>query len=577
MAAAVCGTASAGGIIVYVGHDEAYTTIQSAVDAFPSGGYTIIVRDGAYNENVDVNKSLTIQSENGSANCFVNASDPYDHVFNVSVDYVDISGFTVRNATEESAAGIYLGSGVNHCVISDNTISYNDCGIYLASSNDNTISDNICKNNGVSEEGGYGGEMTAIHLEDSDNNLISNNNCSENDDGIALVNSDNNTVINNTANSNVYAGISLESSTDNRILDNTCKNNGINVSGMEWTGIHLTVSDNNLISDNNCNENDHGIYLGWSHNNTLTNNTASYNTLGFEERFGIYLLCSNNNTLTNNTASHNGDQDIGGHGIYLHSSSDNTLTNNTANSNKGDGIYLWAYSSSSSNNTLTNNTANSNTGDGIHLSGSSSNNTLTENTASDNWNGISLDSLTSGDNTIVSNTVNSNNGIGIAVYISDGNNITGNTVNLNEIGIRLYASSNNNVTCNWVAYNNDIGFYSGGSSSSQGYSVDNNINRNNIIKNGVANATSGGYEWQFENDQPDDVGATDNWWGTSIESKINASIYDYYDDDTRGIVNITGYCEDRCPCAPIPELATIALLAVGLLALVGYARIGRKK
>lgn len=53
---------------------EANALIQGAVNNAASGD-TIIVRDGAYNENVNVGVThLTIQSENGSANCFVNAS-----------------------------------------------------------------------------------------------------------------------------------------------------------------------------------------------------------------------------------------------------------------------------------------------------------------------------------------------------------------------------------------------------------------------------------------------------------------------------------------------------------------------
>ena len=561
-AAAVCGTASATDIYIGPGEDE--TTIQGAVNNATAGD-TIIVRDNTYNENVDVNKSLMIRSENGSANCFVNASDPNDHVFNVSVDYVNISGFTVRNATGCGAAGIYLGSGADHCNISGNTISDNDCGIYLDSSNVNSISNNICKNNGLSEEEGGGEEgETAIHLNDSDNNLISNNNCSENDDGIALVNSDNNTVINNTANSNEYAGIHLESSTDNRILDNTCKNNGVEVSG-GWTGIHLEDSDNNLISNNNCSENDHGICLDGSHNNTLTNNTASYNTLGYDPRVGIYLTDSNNNTLTNNTASHNGDEIMEGYGIQLYYSSNNTLTNNTANSNNDYGIYLWY---SNNDNTLTKNTANSNGYEGFYIA-SSSNNTLTENTASGNYNGISIDCIT--DSTLTKNIVNYNNYCGINVYRSDGINITGNTVNSNnETGIRLYASSNNNVTCNWVAYNGENGFYLGGSTPC-GYSVGNNISRNNIIANGVQQG-DGSYQWQFNNTQNNSVVAENNYWGTDNGSIIAASI-----NENAGSVGYVPFKTAACQCAPVPELATIALIAVGLLALVGCARIGRKE
>ncbi|MCK5181700.1 MAG: hypothetical protein KAQ73_04085 [Dehalococcoidia bacterium] len=81
-----------------------FTTIQQAVNNATSGD-TIIVRDGTYHENVDVNVAhLTIQSENGTANCVVNASNPDDHVFEVTADWVNITGFTVENATSGGRA-----------------------------------------------------------------------------------------------------------------------------------------------------------------------------------------------------------------------------------------------------------------------------------------------------------------------------------------------------------------------------------------------------------------------------------------------------------------------------------------
>jgi pectin methylesterase-like acyl-CoA thioesterase len=106
---AICALVLASGVVsaadIFVGPGETYTTIQSAVTA-ANPFDTIIVRDGTYTENVDVNKRLTIRSENGSANCIVNAPDQNDHVFNVTADWVNISGFTVRDAT--GALGIYL-------------------------------------------------------------------------------------------------------------------------------------------------------------------------------------------------------------------------------------------------------------------------------------------------------------------------------------------------------------------------------------------------------------------------------------------------------------------------------------
>ena len=374
-----------------------FTTMQQAVNNATSGD-TIIVRDGTYHENVDVNVAhLTIQSENGTANCVVNASNPDDHVFNVTADWVNITGFTVENATGNS--GIYLGSGVSHCNISSNNVTNNYIGIYLYfSSNSNTLTNNTASNNTY-----YG-----ILLYSSGNNTLINNTANSNSYGIRLLSSSsNNMLTNNTANSNDWYGIYLYSSSNNALTNNTANSN--------YDGIRLeSSSNNNTLTNNTANSNNYGIYLySASTNNTLTNNTASDNTY-----YGIYLESSSNNNLTNNTANSNGD-----YGICLYSSSNNTLTNNTANSNSY-GIRL----SSSSNNTLTSNTANSNSY-GIVLEDSSNSNTLTNNTAS--WNdyyGIFLWS-SSNSNTLMSNTANSNNNYGIFLVSSSNNTIYNNYFN----------------------------------------------------------------------------------------------------------------------------------------------------
>ena len=299
-------------------------SIQAAVDT-ANDGDTIIVKNGIYTENVNVNKRLTIQSENGSANCIVNASDSSDHVFDVQRDYVNVSGFTVENATGAWKAGIYL-NGREHCNISDNNLRNNYHGIYLrSSSNYNTLTSNTANSND--------------HF------------------GILLYSSSNyNTLTNNTANSNEWHGICLYSSCNNNtLMDNTANLNN-------YYGIYLDDSSNNTLSNNTANSNYYGILLySSSNNNTLTNNTANSN-----DYYGIYLHSSSNNTLTNNTANSNDY-----FGIWLSSSSNNTLTNNTANANNRYGIYLY---SSSNNNTLTNNTANENSNAGIYLHSSSNNN-----------------------------------------------------------------------------------------------------------------------------------------------------------------------------------------------------------
>jgi parallel beta-helix repeat protein len=222
---AFVGTASAADIYVPDNH----TKIQWAVDN-ASAGDTIFVRDGTYTENVDVNKRLTIRSENGSASTIIQAESSDDHVFEVTVDYVDISGFTVQDTTGTYKAGIYL-NNADHCTISENTASNNYAGIYLNSSSTNYLTGNTASNN-------YAG----IYLNSSSTNYLTGNTASNNYDGIDLFDSSTNYLTGNTA-SNNYDGIDLVWCTNNILTGNTASDND--------EGIRLYLSSNNLIFHNN--------------------------------------------------------------------------------------------------------------------------------------------------------------------------------------------------------------------------------------------------------------------------------------------------------------------------------------
>ena len=329
-------------------------TIQQAVNNATAGD-TIIVHDGTYHENVNVDgvAHLTIRSENGTANCIVNASDSNDYVFEVSRDYMNISGFTIENATGQGRRGIYLG-GAAHCNISDNIVSNNYGGIRLESSSYNNIT-----GNNVSWNTGTG--ILVIHSDAGYNNITDNIADHNGHNGIEIVRSGNCIVENNTANENNNSGIYLfDDSESNDIIGNTANSN------REY-GIHLcSGSDNNFITNNTANDNTEeegskGIVIEESSNNTLTHNVANGNR---EIGFWVYNDALNN-TLINNTATFNLV------GIWLENNAyNNSLTNNTANNNIETGIYL----DTSSNNTVTNNTANSNDKVGIYLDSANHNN-----------------------------------------------------------------------------------------------------------------------------------------------------------------------------------------------------------
>jgi len=301
--------------LIYV--PDNYTTIQQAVN-LATAGATIIVRDGPYLENVDVYKTVTIQSENGSANCIVQASDPDDHVFEVTTGYVNLSGFTVKNATGSWKAGIYLKDFVDHCTISDNaiannrygilpwyatdntiinnTISDNYCGINVYSASNNTIRDNIFENNGIL--------IMGYNLAHYNTHLLANNTLNgrpiyyyKNADGITVPEDAAEVILANCTNMKVQninasdgtVGVELGYTTGSTLSKNI-------ITANDYYGIYSFSSSKNTISENNISNN----YCGISFYSSNTNNTISNNIVDSNVWAGISLSASDNNHIYNN-------------------------------------------------------------------------------------------------------------------------------------------------------------------------------------------------------------------------------------------------------------------------------------
>lgn len=111
------------------GGTPCFTTISAAVAA-ASPNDVIQVEDGTYNENVSIDKSLTLQSENGAASTIIDGTSATSLLGTIeiepNVNDVTVEGFTVEGFDHTSPglekAAIYLQGNHSNISILNNTI-----------------------------------------------------------------------------------------------------------------------------------------------------------------------------------------------------------------------------------------------------------------------------------------------------------------------------------------------------------------------------------------------------------------------------------------------------------------------
>ena len=89
-------TYTVAGATYYVGSDQAYTTIQSAINASSSGD-TIYVHAGQYNETININKPLTIIG-NGTSHTTLHIGNSGTGI-RISADGCHIKGFNITTGS----------------------------------------------------------------------------------------------------------------------------------------------------------------------------------------------------------------------------------------------------------------------------------------------------------------------------------------------------------------------------------------------------------------------------------------------------------------------------------------------
>jgi parallel beta-helix repeat protein len=307
-----------------------YAKIQWAIDN-ASAGDTIIVKSGTYNEQVIVNKQLTLRGlDTGSGKPVVSAGGS-GSVITLNADRIWFERFKVTHADSRS-----YGDGIevlsNHNTITD-CHAYNNAwtGIFLDAASHTIITGCSAYTNG------WDG-ITLISA--SSNNLTDNSAYTNGWDGFYFNASNNNTLTDNYAYNNSYNGITLDASRNNTLLNNTASSNG-------GDGFSLwPLSRTNNITGNSAYTNSWGgLYLDVSSNNTLTGNSAYTNSWD-----GISLNYSANNTLEGNCVHNNIE-----YGIYLESSSANCIYDNYFNNTNNaydDGTNFWNITKAAGTNIL---------------------------------------------------------------------------------------------------------------------------------------------------------------------------------------------------------------------------------
>lgn len=205
--------------------------IQDLIDN-ASAGDTIYIPSGTYYENIIINKSISLVGEDKDTTVIDGSED--GDVIHISADWVNISGFTIKNGHQ----GIWFLS--SNSTIINNSVTHNEYGIYLRYSRNNTLIGNYIASN--NHDG-----ITLYNY--SNNNYITDNIMSHNMWGIYLSFSCNNTITRNTITSNDNAGMRItDSSKNNLITVNNFSSNFTNHGHIELLSSSFnTIKHNNFI------------------------------------------------------------------------------------------------------------------------------------------------------------------------------------------------------------------------------------------------------------------------------------------------------------------------------------------
>lgn len=274
----------------------AFKTIQEGADAANvAGGDTINVAAGAYNENVVIDKSLTLEAASRPVINGDTTSDgvPDGSCITVSANGVTIDGFELINGYN-GIIGQTSDSTIKNNIIHDNLnyVGSNGVGILLWGDNDNNqILNNEIYNN--DRQGIFIGYWDATKI--STDNTISGNKIHHN--GLYT--------LPNGPDASAY-GIQLWNADENTISGNKIHHHD------DWfyypnfdfaQGIYLHNSVDNSVTSNDFHHNNYGVGI-WSPVRGAGTNTINYNNIFQNTGFGVRSFDIVDVDATNNWWGH---------------------------------------------------------------------------------------------------------------------------------------------------------------------------------------------------------------------------------------------------------------------------------
>ena len=311
-----------------------HTTIQGAIDA-ASPGDTVYVYDGTYDEDIAIDKPLTLVGN--AAETTVIAGSGSGTTISLTDDWINVTGFTIvpnssyidavevtharycnfsgNNVVTDGLFGIWV-QYASHCTFESNRISNNGSSLALHSSWNITLRNNEFIGSGISIANDWVDGWTSYDIDTSNKvngrpiiywkNLVGG--IVPPSAGQIILANCTGVIVENQTISNTSVGIELGMSTRNVIVDNTITDSRY--------GIILSESEGNLIVNNAFHGNRYGAFLYESRKNTISYNLFSRN------RFGLYLSQGGSNSISYNTFENNSV------GISVYESWANTMYRN---------------------------------------------------------------------------------------------------------------------------------------------------------------------------------------------------------------------------------------------------------